>query len=112
MVTETHILELRTSKLNAQMGTVVFCVKIDLMAKLKFRRQESVSLFFKMAPDDPLIYMCPESVDAVQQIQSVLKRKGVRGKHTNAAAYRAINEALEMVQAIQAKETALHRSND
>jgi hypothetical protein len=107
MVTETHIIELRSSKLNVQMGTVVFCVKIDSMAKLKFRRQESVSLFFKMAPDDPLIYMCPESVDAVHQIQSVLKRKGVRGKHTNAAAYRAINEALEMVQAIQAKETAL-----
>jgi hypothetical protein len=107
MVTETHIIEFRTSKLNVQMGTVVFCIKIDLMAKLKFRRQESVSLFFKMAPDDPLIYMCPESVDAVHQIQSVLKRKGVRGKHSNAAAYRAINEALEMVQAIQAKETAL-----
>lgn len=107
MITETHIIELRSSKLNVQIGTVVFCIKIDLMAKLKFRRQESVSLFFKMAPDDPLIYLCPESVDTVHQIQSVLKRKGVRGKHTNAAAYRAINEALEMVQAIQAKETAL-----
>ena len=107
MVTETHIIELRTSKLNMQMGTVVFCIQIDLMSKLKFRRQESISLFFKNAPEDPLIYMCPDSSDAVHQIQSVLKRKGVRGKHTNAAAYRAINEALEMVQAIQVKETAL-----
>jgi hypothetical protein len=107
MVTETHIIEIRTSKLNMQIGTVVFCIKIDLMAKLKFRRQESVSLFFKTSPEDPLIYMCPDSGDAVHQIQSVLKRKGVRGKHTNAAAYRAINEALEMVQAIQVKETAL-----
>jgi hypothetical protein len=107
MVTETHIIELRTSKLNMQMGTVVLSIKIDFMAKLKFRREESVSLFFKMAPEDPLIYICPHSGDAVHQIQSVLKRKGVRGKHTNAAAYRAINEALEMVQAIQAKETAL-----
>ena len=107
MITETHIIELRTSKLNMQIGTVVFCIKIDLMAKLKFRRQESISLFFKDAPEDPLIYMCPDSGDAVHQIQSVLKRKGVRGKHTNAAAYRAINEAIEMVQAIQAKETAL-----
>lgn len=107
MVTETHIIEIRTSKLNMQIGTVVFCIKIDLMAKLKFRRQESISLFFKNAPEDPLIYMCPDSGDAVHQIQSVLKRKGVRGKHTNAAAYRAINEALEMVQAIQVKETAL-----
>lgn len=40
MVTETHIIEIRTSKLNMQIGTVVFCIKIDLMAKLKFRRQE------------------------------------------------------------------------
>jgi hypothetical protein len=107
MVTETHIIELRTSKLNMQIGTVVFCIKIDLISKLKFRRQESISFFFKSAPEDPLIYMCPDSGDAVHQIQSVLKRKGVRGKHTNAAAYRAINEALEMVQAIQVKETAL-----
>jgi hypothetical protein len=107
MITETHIIEIRTSKLNMQIGTVVFCIKIDLMSKLKFRRQESISLFFKNAPEDPLIYMCPDSGDAVHQIQSVLKRKGVRGKHTNAAAYRAINEALEMVQAIQVKETAL-----
>jgi hypothetical protein len=107
MITETHIIEIRTSKLNMQIGSVVFCIKIDLMSKLKFRRQESISLFFKNAPEDPLIYMCPDSGDAVHQIQSVLKRKGVRGKHTNAAAYRAINEALEMVQAIQVKETAL-----
>jgi hypothetical protein len=107
MVTETHVIEIRTSKLNMQIGTVVFCLKIDLIAKLKFRRQESISFFFKNAPEDPLIYMCPDSGDAVHQIQSVLKRKGVRGKHTNAAAYRAINEALEMVQAIQVKETAL-----
>lgn len=107
MVTDTHIIELRASKLNMQMGTVAFCIPIELMSKLKFRRQESLSLFFKTAPDDPLIYMCPDSGDAVHQIQSVLKQKGVRGKHTNAAAYRAINEALEMVQSIQMKEVAL-----
>jgi hypothetical protein len=107
MVTDTHIIELKASKLNMQMGTVAFCIPIELMAKLKFRRQESLSLFFKTAPDDPLIYMCPDSGDAVHQIQSVLKQKGVRGKHTNAAAYRAINEALQMVQDIQLKEVAL-----
>ena len=77
------------------------------MAKLKFRRQESLSLFFKSAPDDPLIYMCPDSGDAVHQIQSVLKRHGVKGKHTNAAAHRAISEALHIVQEIQTKELAL-----
>lgn len=107
MITDTHILELKASKLQLSSGTVVFCIPIDLMAKLKFRRHESLSLFFKPAPDDPLIYMCPDSGDAVHQIQSVLKRHGVRGKHTNAAAYRAINQAMQVVQEIQTKELAL-----
>jgi hypothetical protein len=88
-------------------GTVTIVIPINLMAKLKFRRQESVSLFFKPAPDDPLIYMCPDAGDAVHQIQTVLKRYGVKGKHTNAAAHRAINDALELVQEIQTKELAL-----
>lgn len=107
MVTDTHIIELKASKLNMHIGTVAFCIPIDMTTKLKFRRQESVSLFFKTAPEDPLIYMCPDSADAVHQIQSVLKQKGVRGKHINAAAYRAINEALQIVQDIQMKEVAL-----
>mmetsp|Transcript_26995 Transcript_26995/g.39917 ORF Transcript_26995/g.39917 Transcript_26995/m.39917 type:complete len:411 (-) Transcript_26995:751-1983(-) len=47
MVTETHIIELRSSKLNLSTGTVTFVISIDLMAKLKFRRQESISLFFQ-----------------------------------------------------------------
>lgn len=107
MVTETHIIELKSSRLNPSLGTVVFAISIDLMAKLKFRRQESLSLFFKPAPTEALIYMCPDSGDAVHQIQSVLKQHGVRGKHTNAAAYRAINEAMQLVQEIQTKELAL-----
>lgn len=107
MITETHIIELRASKLQPANGTVVFCIPIGMMAKLKFRRQESLSLFFKTAPDEPLIYMCPDSGDAVHQIQSVLRRHGVKGKHTNAAAYRAINEAMQLVQEIQTKELAL-----
>jgi hypothetical protein len=88
-------------------GTVTFAIPIDMLAKLKFRRQESISLFFKPAPDDPLIYMCPDSADCVHQIQSVLKRHGVKGKHTNAATHRAINQALHLVQEIQTKELAL-----
>ena len=107
MVTETHIIEIKASKLNLSIGKVVFCIPIDLMAKLKFRREESLSLFFKNATEDPLIYLCPDSGDAVKQIQGVLKRKGVRGKHTNAAAYRAINEAMQIVQDIQTKEMAI-----
>ena len=107
MITETHIIELRANKLNMATAKVTFAISIDKMAKLKFRRQESLSLFFKPAPDDPLIYMCPDSGDAVHQIQSVLKRHGVKGKHTNAAAHRAISEALHIVQEIQTKELAL-----
>ena len=107
MITDTHIIEVKASKLNMSTGRVCFAIPIDMMAKLKFRRQESVSLFFKPAPDDPLIYMCPDSGDAVHQVQAVLKRLGVKGKHTNAAAHRAINEALHLVQEIQTKELAL-----
>ena len=107
MVTETHIIELKASKLNLSIGKVVFCIPIEMMSKLKFRRQESLSLFFKPAHEDPLIYMCPDSSDAVKQIQGVLKKKGVRGKHTNAAAYRAIEEAMQIVQQIQTKEMAI-----
>ena len=107
MITETHIIEMTSSKLNLSVGKVAFAIPIELMAKLKFRRQESISLFFKTAPNDPLIYMCPDSADAVHQIQAVLKRHGVKGKHTNAAAHRAIGEALQLVQEIQTKELAL-----
>jgi hypothetical protein len=107
MITETHIIELRANKLNMTTAKVSLAISIDVLAKLKFRRQESLSLFFKPAPDDPLIYMCPDSGDAVHQIQSVLKRHGVKGKHTNAAAHRAISEALHLVQEIQTKELAL-----
>lgn len=107
MITESHIIEMKSNKLNLSTGTVTFAIPIDMMAKLKFRRQESISLFFKPAPDDPLIYMCPDSADCVHQIQMVLKRHGVKGKHTNAATHRAINEALLLVQEIQTKELAL-----
>ncbi|CAB9499062.1 expressed unknown protein [Seminavis robusta] len=107
MITDNHIVEMTSSKLNLSVGKVTFAIPIDLLAKLKFRRQESISLFFKTAPNDPLIYMCPDSADAVHQIQAVLKRHGVKGKHTNAAAHRAIGEALHLVQEIQTKELAL-----
>lgn len=108
MITKNHIIELRSNKLNLSTGTVTFAIPIEMMAKLKFRRKESVSLFFKPAPDDPLIYMCPDSADCVHQIQAVLKRHGVKGKHTNAGTHRAINQALHLVQEIQTKELALN----
>ena len=107
MITEQHIIEMRSSKLNLSTGYITFAIQIEMLAKLKFRRQESLSLFFKPAPDDPLIFMCPDSSDCVHQIQSVLKRHGVKGKHTNAATHRAINQALHLVQEIQTMELAL-----
>jgi len=107
MVTDTHIIELKSNKLNLSTGTVTFAITIDMLAKLKFRRQESISLFFKPSPDDPLIFMCPDSGDCVHQIQTVLKRHGVKGKHTNVATQRAINEAMQLVEEIKAKERSL-----
>ena len=77
------------------------------MAKLKFRREESLSLFFKEESDDPLVYMCLDSALAVQDIQKVLKRHGVKGKHTNATTQRAVQMALSMVHMIQQKEKEL-----
>jgi hypothetical protein len=83
---------------------------IASLAKLKFRRQESISLFFKQAPEDPLIYMCPESAVAVHTIQNVLKLHGVKGKHTNAASQRTIQVALNMVAEIHQKEKDLKQN--
>merc|ERR1712032_42858 len=78
-----------------------------MLAKLKFKKQESVSLFLKSAPNDPLIYMCPDSADCVHQIKEVLKQYGVKGKHTNTATHLAINQALHCFKTIQIREVAL-----
>jgi len=77
------------------------------MAKLKFRREESLSLFFKPSPNDPMVYMCLDSALAVQDIQNVLKEHGVKGKHTNAATQRSIQIALNLVGLVQQKEKEL-----
>jgi len=107
MITEKCIIEFKSNKLNIGSGTVSFVINIEQMAKLKFRREESLSLFFKQASDDPLVYMCLDSAMAVQDIQSVLKRHGVKGKHTNAATQRAVQMALNLVALIQQKEKEL-----
>mmetsp|Transcript_23046 Transcript_23046/g.48686 ORF Transcript_23046/g.48686 Transcript_23046/m.48686 type:complete len:802 (+) Transcript_23046:169-2574(+) len=107
MITEDYIIEFKSNRLNIGSGTVTFAIKIGNMAKLKFRREESLSLFFKQANDDPLVYMCLDSAPAVQDIQKVLKRHGVKGKHTNAATQKAIQMALNMVHLIQQKEKEL-----
>ncbi|KAL7537188.1 hypothetical protein ACHAXR_011730 [Thalassiosira sp. AJA248-18] len=107
MVTEKSLIEFKSNKLNIGSGTVTFAIEISRMAKLKFRREESLSLFFKQASNDPLVYMCLDSAMAVQDIQNVLKRHGVKGKHTNAATQRAVQMALNLVALIQQKEKEL-----
>jgi len=107
MITKECLIEFKSNKLNIGSGTVSFAIKIEKMAKLKFRREESLSLFFKDASDDPLVYMCLDSAMAVEDIQNVLKSHGVKGKHTNAATQRALQMALNLVALIQQKEKEL-----
>jgi len=111
MITDDFILELRATKFNATTATVTYIIPISLLAKLKFRRNESLSLFFKQAQDDPYIIMCPDSYEAVQQIQSMLQRYGVKGKHTNSTAQRLIQEAMMILYDVQNKEKALETSD-
>lgn len=84
MLTDELVIELKCNKFSVATATVNWTIPVSHLAKLKFRRQESISLFFKEAPEDPIIYMCENSAEAVKQIQNVLKRHGVKGKHTNA----------------------------
>jgi len=112
MISDDFIIELRASKFSVGSATVIYIIPISLLAKLKFRRNESLSLFFKQASDDPYILMCPHTYDAVQQIQSVLKGYGVKGKHTNAATQRLTQEALMMVYDVQTKEKLLLQQDD
>ena len=107
MITDDYIIEMATSKFSVDSGKVTYAMPISNLAKLKFRREESISLFFKQSPEDPVILMCPDSADCVKQIQIVLKKHGVRGKHTNAAMQRSIQTAMSIVLEIQKKEKAL-----
>lgn len=105
MLTEELVLEIRCNKFSVSIATVSFVIPISHLAKLKFRREESISLFFKEAVEDPIIYMCPSSADAVKNIQNILKKHGVKGKHTNAAMVKTIQIALQMLEDIKAMES-------
>lgn len=107
VLTKELILEIKCTKFSVSNATVTFCTPISELSKLKFRREESISLFFKTAHDDPIIYMCQSSADAVKQIQAVLKQHGVRGKHTNATMVKAIQVALEFLNDAKEMEEAL-----
>ena len=107
MLTEELIIEIKCNKFSVANATVSFAIPVSHLAKLKFRREESLSLFFKQAPDDPIIYMCISSAQAVKQIQAVLKKHGVKGKHTNATMQKEIQSAVEMIAAIKSMEKEL-----
>lgn len=110
MLTEELIIEIRCNKFSVANATVSFAIPVSHLAKLKFRREESISLFFKQAPDDPIIYMCENSAEAVKQIQNILKRQGVRGKHTNATMQKTVQAATQMIDDIKVMENKLQES--
>jgi len=107
MLTPDHILEISCNKFSVATATVTYAIPVSALAKLKFRREESISLFFRQAPDDPAIYMCTSSAEAVKELQGVLKKYGVRGKHTNATMQRYVKSAILMIDEIQAREIEL-----
>lgn len=110
MLTDELILEIRCNKFSVANAIVSFAIPVSHLAKLKFRREESISLFFKQAPEDPIIYMCASSADAVKKIQATLKRHGVKGKHTNATMVKAVQIAIQMVEDIKVMEANLEES--
>jgi len=107
MLTEELIMEIKCHRFSVATATVCFVIPVSHLAKLKFRREESISLFFKEAPDDPIIYMCVSSADAVKQIQLVLKKHGVKGKHTNATMQKTVESAIQMIEDIKVMEEQL-----
>ena len=106
-VTPTHILELKSSKFNLQTCTVQRRYAVSGLAKLKFRRGESVSFTFKQSPTDQLVYLCQTSGELVQEVQRVMSSRGVSGKHTSASEARLIESAVALVTTIQVKENIL-----
>ena len=110
LITQDHILEIRSSKLNIDTATVVFVSPIAHLVKLKFRRDESISLFFRQSAEDPLIYLCQESFDAVQCIQNVLQKHGVKGKHTTTTTQKLVQSAVNILNAIREKEDSLEQN--
>jgi len=110
MITEDLVVEIKCNKFAVATATVTFAIPVSHLAKLKFRREESISLFFKQAPDDPIIYMCANSADAVKQIQNVLKRHGVKGKHTNSTMQKTVLAAVQMIEDIKVMEQQLQEN--
>ena len=110
MLTEDLIIEIECNKFSVANATITIAIPVSHLAKLKFRREESISFFFKQAPRDPIIYMCESSADAVREVQNVLKRHGVKGKHTNPASQRSVQVALRTLSDIQRMEAEFDKN--
>ena len=106
-VTSTQIVEIRASKFALNSGTVTTALPINGLAKLKFRRDESISFYFKEDPNDPLVYMCAASAAVVEKVQSIMSAAGVKGRHTSSKQSRAIDDAIDLITLIQVKEQHL-----
>ncbi|GMH48845.1 hypothetical protein TL16_g00389 [Triparma laevis f. inornata] len=106
-ITPTHVLELKSSKFNLQQCAIARAYPVSTLAKLKFRRGESISFTFKDFPSDQLVYMCATSEEVVKQVQEVMKGIGVKGKHSSAQEVKLIDSAVALVTTIQVKEEIL-----
>ena len=106
-ITGKQIVEIRCGKFRMERGEVVKAESIDGIGKLKFRRGESVSFYFKANADDPLIYLSQDSSLIVQTVQNEMNRKGLKGKHTTPHQTRLIADAVDLVTLIQIKERHL-----
>ncbi|GMH83973.1 hypothetical protein TrVE_jg10228 [Triparma verrucosa] len=109
-ITPTHILEVKSSKFNlssTEVCSVSRAYPVATLAKLKFRRGESISFTFKDFPSDQLVYMCATSEEVVKQVQAVMKSIGVKGKHSSAQEVKLIDSAVALVTTIQVKEEIL-----
>lgn len=79
--------------------TVAFVSSVDDLYKMALRQQELIALFFKSAPNDPMIYKCRESNDVSQLIRA--------SKGSGMVRREATHKALHLIQEIQAQERAL-----
>lgn len=107
MLTDELFLEIHCCKFSPETAKIKLLYPITQITKLKFQRHESVSLYFKMNQIDPLVYMCHDSGEVVKKIQSILKRHGLKGKHTNAIMKKSIQNALGNISDIKLKEKKL-----
>ena len=123
MITENHIVEMRSNKHNVNSCLVTFVIPLEKLSKLTFRRSESLSLFWEdqeVEEEDghhgvnvhlnSVVYMCPDSHDCVHLIQAGLKKQGVKSKQrttmTPSAESAAIKQGLHLVSIVDKIELA------